>query len=218
MFEFKKIFSWFWPQIIEICGSDINPYLEVLMDRGRYILNSEHENYSYGSSGIYFRKILKKINASRRKIKDALILGFGVGSIASLLREEFKLDCRLKGVEIDKLVLDLGKKYFNTGRFSDIEIIHQDAYEFVINERNKYDLIIVDVTLNLKTPDQFETLYFLSVLKNIMSENCVLILNHQVFNKETKEKLQGLEAAFKACFNHFYVLNLMSSGRVFVAE
>lgn len=214
----KKIISWFWPLAIELRGSNINPYLEVLMDRGRFILNSELENYSYGPAQTYYRKILRKINLNQHNIKDTLILGFGVGSIASVLKEEIKLDCSIKGVEIDSTVLDLGKKYFNIGRFSKTEIILQDAYDFVFSEKNKFDLIIVDVTLNLKTPDQFETFTFLSGLKNLMNTHTVLILNHQVFSKETRDKVPELESLFKQCFENVRMYTLMGSGRVFIVN
>jgi spermidine synthase len=214
----KKLISWLWPVAIEVRESDINPYLEVIMDRGRLMLNSEMENYSYGSAKTYYRKILKKISLKRDKIRDVLILGFGVGSIASILKEEIKLDCNIKGVEIDKIVLELGKKYFDIDRFANTEVFLQDAYDFVVKENNKYDLIITDVTLNLKTPDKFETHSFFSQIKKLMKDHTVFILNHQVFSRETKDKVQVLESIMKGSFENVQVLSLMSSGRVVIVH
>ncbi|MBE9480460.1 MAG: hypothetical protein IMY69_02060, partial [Bacteroidetes bacterium] len=87
-----KVFikSFFDDKTIEKTSSQINPYLEIKKEKGKYILNSKNVNYSYGGLHKAFQKIFRKINLKEEKIKNVLILGFGAGSIASILLDEYK--------------------------------------------------------------------------------------------------------------------------------
>lgn len=85
----------------------------------------------------------KKLNA-----KSILILGLGGGTLAKLLRKKYP-DAKIIGVEIDPIMIELGKKYLDLDRY-DIDIKIIDAFKFLKNSKQKYDLLIVDTYLGDK--------------------------------------------------------------------
>ena len=74
-----------------------------------------------------FRKAFSRFNIRERDISNALILGFGTGSVASILCDEYKKDVYLTGVEKDPVVIDLAKKYFHIDRYKNLSLHIEDA-------------------------------------------------------------------------------------------
>jgi len=76
------------------------------------------------------------------EVKDVCILGLGAGVAVKLLNQFYKIE-RIVGVEIDKVVVDLGKKFFDLND-DNLEIHIQDAAEYVKKSSERFDLIIID--------------------------------------------------------------------------
>ena len=121
-------------KVIEKAGSRVNPVLEVLMLGDNLLLNSANTNYSFGGLHRVFQKVFAKINIQKITIGDVLILGFGAGSVASILRDELGMKCRIKGVEKDEEVIRLGAKHSNTSRFDRLELVQEDAAKYMRSE------------------------------------------------------------------------------------
>ncbi|NTW32517.1 MAG: fused MFS/spermidine synthase [Bacteroidetes bacterium] len=182
---FLKIKSYFKGKVIEQTNSKINPCLEVKYVNGNFLLNSFHINYSYGSNQKIFLAELKKINIQNRNIKDVLILGFGAGSVASLLHEKFKINCNITGVEIDEKIIELAHKYFNVQRFENTEIICADAFDFISKNEKLFDLIIVDVYIDNVIPQNIESEQFIKQLKTSLNNKGIIVFNKLIYSKET---------------------------------
>jgi spermidine synthase len=81
--------------------------------------------------------------------RKVLILGGGEGATArEVLR--FKTVERVVMVDIDPVVIEVAKKYlpeWHRGAFDDprLELIIEDGYEYIINEGEKFDVIIADL-------------------------------------------------------------------------
>lgn len=80
------------------------------------MLNARFANYSFGMLHEMFINTFKKIKLQHRNIKEALLLGFGAGSFASILTDDYRMNCHITAVEKDRLVIEIGRKYFDTGR------------------------------------------------------------------------------------------------------
>jgi len=52
------------------------------------------------------------------------------------------MKCRIFAIENDDEIIHLGKKYFNTQRFTNLELIKEDAFSYVLNCKDKFDLIL----------------------------------------------------------------------------
>ena len=63
----------------------VTPRLQIHLSDGEYTLDSTHVNYSFGGLHLVFRKAFARFNIRQTEIADALVLGFGTGSVASIL-------------------------------------------------------------------------------------------------------------------------------------
>ncbi len=205
-----KVFikSFFDDKTIEKTSSQINPYLEIKKEKGKYILNSKNVNYSYGGLHKAFQKIFKKINLKEEKIKNVLILGLGAGSIVSILLDEYKFDCQITGVEKDPKVIELAKKYFEVEKFSGLKIQIADANDFLLINKNTFDLVIVDLYIDYEVPPEFETIQFLKNLKEDINTNGLLIFNKLIYNHSSKKSAIQLVDRFNEIFGEIDVYKI----------
>mgnify|MGYP001568130972 FL=1 len=95
-----------------------------------------------------WKSTLKQIRNKNEEIRDILILGLGGGTLAKLLRKKYP-NAKITGVEIDPIMIELGKKYLDLDKYN-IDIKIQDAFKFLEKNTKKYDLIIVDTYLGDK--------------------------------------------------------------------
>jgi len=196
----QKFLSYFSDILIEKTKSDLHTDLSVYLSNGKYMLNSAECNYSYGSLHFAFQRQFSKLHVENFSIEDALILGFGAGSIASILHEEYSLNCHIMGVEKDHKILELGYKYFNVQRFTNTEIIEDDATHFLENNSKDYDFIVADIYIGNDVPALCETEYFLSLLFKALSINGLIIFNKFYYDKKTKESADRLVICFNKVF------------------
>ena len=107
------------------------------------------------------------------------------------------MQCRITAVEKDPEVIRIGEKYFDTGRFKDVEILEADAAEFMANESRTYDLIIVDVYVDFEVPASCETMEFVNTLYNCLNKGGMILFNKLIYNKEAATSADLLEGKFK---------------------
>ena len=194
------ILSFLGGRLVEQVDSKVNGSLFIYHINGRYLLNTQNGNYSYGPLHHGFKNAFDRLTIKERQIESALILGFGAGSIVSILQEEYMLNCRMTAIEYDPVILEIGQKYFNTQRFSHLDIHLTDAYDFVLNNDETYDLIAFDVYIDDSIPGKFETPEFLRALKNRLSKNGMLVFNKDTHSPDMKKQLAKTEELFKEIF------------------
>lgn len=153
MKSFEKLLSYVSGHIVETRPSAVSGELEVWHQNGKYVLHSPNANYSFDTLHRVFQKAFKRYEVKKRNPKNVLILGFGAGSVATILCDELKLSPHITGVELDPEVLALAKKYFDLDRFSKLYIYPGDATEFVQQDRTLHDLIISDVFVDKNIPE-----------------------------------------------------------------
>lgn len=178
--------------LVEKEKGQINPYLKVRIEGGKYVLNSQFVNYSFGGLHSVFSKVFNKYDFSSRKVENVLVLGFGAGSVASLLRKEGQLTCPITGVEGDKVVIKLTKKYFDPEQYSPLELIHGDAFEYIMNTKNRYDIIIVDIFIEDNVPERFMKSDFIQKLNDVLSNDGILFYNKMVNTSNQKKEVEKL--------------------------
>jgi len=218
MKRFTHFSSYITPITIEKFRSELNPYLEVTYSKGKYVLNARFANYSFGMLHEVFVTTFKKTKLQHRNIKEVLLLGFGAGSVASILTDNYKLDCHITAVEKDQLVIDIGEKYFNTNRYNNLELHCSDAAEFVTKDNMQYDLIVVDVFSDLDVPKELETKDFILALKSRLNPNGLVLFNKVVYNYSLKKQLPELKSLFESCFEKVSIYHTMGINRVIIAE
>lgn len=198
----KRFFSYFYPIPIEKTGSKLNPYLEVIMHRGRLLLNTRNANYAFGDAQVKFSKTFHRIRLKEKEIDSVLILGFGVGGIAGILRNTLKITCPITGVELDETIIELGKKYFGAFNYDHLEVHQMDAMAFLCQNRELFDLIIVDIFIDAIVPSQFETEDFISDLYAHLNGNGIIAFNKMTHTFKLNREMQRLVGLFDKQFQH----------------
>ena len=195
-----QIFSYLGGREVEQVESELNGTLFIYHINGKYLLNTAHANYSYGPCHKGFKRAFDRLNVRERPIQNTLILGLGAGSIVSILQEEYQLNCKITAIEYDPVILELGQKYFNTQRFRNLDIHLTDAYDFVLHNDDKYDLIAFDVYIDDKIPGKFESPEFFKALKGLLAKNGMLVFNKDTHSSEMRKQLSNTEALFRDIF------------------
>jgi hypothetical protein len=190
MRQAKNIFRFFTsflsPVKLEERKGSVTPQLEIYLSNGRYVLDSARVNYSFGGLHAVFRKAFSRFNIRERDISSALILGFGAGSVASILCDEYKKDLHLTGVEKDPVVIDLAKKYFHIDRYKDLSLHMEDAGDFVENCNKKFDLVVVDIFVGIDVHEKFREEKFLAGLGRLLSPGGISFFNVVVYDEKVR--------------------------------
>ena len=207
----KHLGSFFYPILIEARKGTINPYLEVTKYNGKYLLNNENANLSFGGLHKIFEQFFEIICIKEYQFNNVLILGMGAGSIVSLLKDKYKHVGYITAIEKDEVVIELAKKHFNICRFQLLTIRNEDAFEYVKKTDVKYDLIISDLFIDTDVPEIFASKEYLMNLKRISKEKCCVI-----YNKITSKPIQKIESIelfnnFSSVFNNSKLHRLYSN-------
>ena len=193
---FKKLFSYFIPINVFKQKSNISQMLEVTWADGQLVLDSKNTNYSYGSLQRILRKGLKFIGFERIKTMDhILVLGVAGGSVIKTLVDEISFEGKITGVEIDKYVIALANEYFHLDKIQNLEIIIDDAFEFVLKTKDNYDLIIIDIFQDTKMPNfLFETFFINRICDLLQPKGCILFNTMVLNDKQKKLNVEFLNA------------------------
>lgn len=184
----KKLFSYFIPINVFQQKSNISQTLEVTWINGELVLDSKNTNYSYGSLQRILRKGLKFIGFERIKTMDhILVLGVAGGSVIKTLVDEINFEGKITGVEIDNSVITIANEYFHLDQIKNLEIIIDDAFEFVLKTKNKYDVVIIDVFQDTKMPNFLFETFFINRICYLLQPKGFILFNTMILNEKQKQ-------------------------------
>jgi spermidine synthase len=185
----KRLLSFLLPVKIHQKKSVYSKNLEVTWNNGYLVLDSENTNYSYGSLQRVLKKGLKYIGYERiRGFQSILVLGVAGGSVIETLKKEIKFDGIITGVEIDPVVVELATKYFGLGKYNNVSIVIDDAFEFALKTKEKYDLIIIDVFQDTTMPNFLFEDFFINRINFLLNVNGFILFNTMVLTKNDTER------------------------------
>jgi hypothetical protein len=180
----KKIFSYLLPIKIHTIKSDLSKSIEVTWSNGELVVDSENTNYSYGSLQRILRLGLKTIGFDKIiKMDHVLLLGVAGGSVVKTLVDEIKFEGRITGVEIDAEIVKLANHYFKLDEIKQLEIVIDDAFEFVLKTKEKYDLIIIDVFQDTTMPNFLYESYFINRICFLLQSKGFVLFNTMLLNQ-----------------------------------
>lgn len=191
----KKIKSLIWPVILEKRSSEFNPVLEITLFGGKVMLNSRNANYSRGALHDVMLKALKLVKKDFDcPMQNVLMLGYGGGSAADIIRKHYNTTARISAVEIDPEVISIAKQWFPV---SDVNLIQADACEFVKSDTGKYDLIIADIFIDINMPHfSIEKEFYADVARRL-APGGVFIQNLMISKSNILQQLQTLGTLMK---------------------
>jgi len=190
----------FWEKILYKGESPLGGEIKVVEGYGfrRLIIDGFTQSRTLNSNGRTDQHYWDKMIPADLQLgldSRVLLLGLGAGTIAKIITKKFG-PVAIDGVEIDPLVIELAKKYFDL-RESNINIQVTDAKDFVKNLRYKYDLICMDVFKGGGIPKEIETKGFFERVKALLKEDGVLTIN-KIFSG--KEELDSFESFIEGIF------------------
>jgi spermidine synthase len=201
----KRILSYLLPIKIYQRKSSISKKLEVTWNKGQLVLDSENTNYSYGSLERILRKGLLYIGFDRiKKFENVLVLGVAGGSVIKTLTQEVKFKGKITGVEIDETAVEIAKKFFELDQIPNLNLVVDDAFEFVLKTKEKYDLIIIDVFQDTKMPNFLFEDFFINRINFLLQVNGFILFNTMVLSFTDKKR----NATYKKKFNDNYSVRL----------
>ncbi len=166
-------------KILEERKSEFNGNLRVVktLGIGTYI-QSNGLTQSGGIVEKIWKQTLRSLNHKSLTINHVLVLGLGGGTVAKLIRKKWP-GAKITGVEIDPIMVELGKKYFRLNE-ADVDVKITDAIKFLNYKSstiNHYDLIIVDLYNGDQFPKQFETENYIQLVRSHLTKSGVAIFN-----------------------------------------
>ncbi len=200
-----KFFSYFLPINVIKQKSAISSSLEVTWNNGELVLDSKNTNYSYGSLQRILKKGLKYIGYNRiREFENILVLGVAGGSVIKTLVEEIKFKGKITGVEIDSEIVKIANTYFKLNEITNLEIIVEDAFEFVLKTKENFDLIIIDIFQDTTMPNFLFEDFFINRVNYLLKVNGFILFNTMVINEQNR--IRNLE--YKKKFGGNYSLRM----------
>ncbi|MFH6949854.1 spermidine synthase [Flavobacterium sp. FlaQc-51] len=180
----QKLFSYIIPIKIFKKKSERSKIIEITWANGELVLDSENTNYSYGSLQRILRYGLRNIGYDTiLKMDHILLLGVAGGSVIKTLVDEIEYKGKITGVEIDPDIIQIANQYFNLDQIKQLEIIIDDAFEFVLKTKNKYDLIIIDIFEDIKMPNFLFESFFSERICFLLEKNGFVLFNTMILDE-----------------------------------
>ena len=201
----KRLLSYILPVKIYQKKSEFSKNLEVTWNNGYLVLDSENTNYSFGSLQRVLKKGLKYIGYDRINTFDnILILGVAGGSIIETLKNEVKFEGKITGVEIDRTVVEIANNYFGLNQYKNVEIVIDDAFEFVLKTKERYDLIVIDIFQDTIMPNFLFEDFFINRINFLLNVNGFILFNTMVLDYQDRRR----NALYKSKFNNNFSVRL----------
>ncbi len=200
----KGKFKMLGTSVLEERESKYNGHLKVVrtFGMGNYI-QASGLTQSGGIVESIWRSTLRQVHSTQYKVQKILILGLGGGTLAKLLRKKYP-NAKITGVEIDPVMIELGKKYLDLDKYKiDIKVEDTNKFKF-----DKYDLVVVDMYSGDNFPKEFESEEFLKKL----SKFPIVIINRLYYGDKRPDTVRfgnKLEKIFKKVIWHYPEAKLM---------
>ena len=182
---FRRLLSYLIPIHVLQKNSSISKSIEVNWNNGQLVIDSKNTNYSYGSLQRILRIGLKKIGFETiQSMESILVLGVAGGSVIKTLVDEIKFKSKITGVEIDPAIIEIANTYFQLNQISNLSIIIEDAFEFVLKTKETYDLIIIDIFQDTEMPNFLFEKFFINRIGDILNNRGYILFNTMLLNEK----------------------------------
>ena len=180
----RKFFSYIIPIKIFKKKSARSKMIEVTWVNGELVLDTENTNYSYGSLQRILRYGLRNIGYEKIvEMKHILLLGVAGGSVVKTLVDEIEYKERITGVEIDPEMIQIANQYFNLNEIKQLEVVIEDAFEFVLKTKEKYNLIIIDIFEDTHMPNFLFEKFFVDRICTILRDDGFVLFNTMILDE-----------------------------------
>lgn len=171
-----SFFHYFFPQKIHFPNSKYNRGLVVVDYGTSATLFSENLIESGRIMTQIWGKGLKNLLPRSFSPSSVLLLGLAGGSNAALISQKYP-QAQIIGVDIDPVMIDIGRRYFGLDKVKNLTLVVEDASEFVrhLPPDKVFDLVLLDCFIGENIPPKLESLSFIT---NLRCHSRFLLVNH----------------------------------------
>jgi len=169
-----SIKQYFSPELIKIFHSDHNGEIRLERFFNQFQLTVDGLLESGVVMVRVWRDSLARLLPKNFKPKNILMLGVAGGSAVKWLSQKWP-KAQITGVEIDPVMIDIGKKYFELDKIPNFKLVNADAIKYIKNSQSRWDLILADCYKGYAVPAAFNDIKFL--------KKCVSLTDNFLINR-----------------------------------
>lgn len=155
--------------------------------------------YSDGTRYLPAIGVIDHLKPIMHNVKKVLVLGTGLGSMVDIMHSE-KFFPKITLVEIDKVILSWAIELMDPEYLKDIVPVCDDASNFLVHNKEQYDLIFIDIFFGRVVPDFVTNKEFLELCRNHLSKGGHVALNYIINNEnEWMAVYMTFSEIFKDC-------------------
>ena len=202
------LLSFLYPVRLRNYTSRFSGNIEINLVNGVKIIDTKNSNYSYGSLQKVLKSGLKAIKFGNN-FRNILVLGMGGGSVVPTIRHDFHSEAHITLVDIDEEIIAIAQNEFDLLNYSNLKLVHDDAFAFMENQHSPFDLIIMDVFIIDRVPDIFQSEDFLNlILKNLSPKG--FLLYNTMNATMSDDVLQRMRNFLVPAFNEVIILEAVN--------
>lgn len=195
---YKKILSYIYPITLQ---KSIGTQLSVLylqLYRNQLILGTNQAIYSYGLRYNPFAKTFALLQNDLKKVDSFLLLGTGLGSALHILQQKHQCFPNTVCIDNDLEIIKFSKSHLNLNSRNNVQWICTDVRDYLETNKQKFNLIGVDIFKDLIVPNFITKPPFIIACKNALLPNGICIFN-LIFRHDTAK--QNVEKLLHQHFN-----------------
>ena len=213
-----RLLSLAWPVRVARWTGRYQP-LELTYEMGRPVVNSRHANQSWGSLHRLWQQALGLAVPPGPGPDRALVLGFGAGSVASILHHEQRRRVHITGVEGEPLMLQLADRQHRPFDRDQVSTHLADAFAWAhACPEPPFPLVVVDLFVELDVPEAAAEPPFLDDLRRLTRPNGLLVVNTIPHDEKTRDRSERIASGLRLRFTTVEELTLEGVNRVFIAR
>lgn len=190
--------------------------LFLVWEQGRLVINGPKSNQSFGSLHQVWQQALER-TAPWPAQGPVLILGFGGGSAAWIIRREMRCANPIIGVDIDPVMLQLARDEFRAHRLADLELVEADALRYLARKAPTAAMVLVDLFHDLDLAPGVDEPPFFDDLHRCIAPGGHLLFNTVVHDDRSRERSQRIGIGLRQRFGPVEELDCRQGNVVFLA-
>lgn len=210
MLEFTELMSVYeglsLPNVIFQTSSKYNEDIKVVESNGvrRLVVNNHTQSLSYNSpqaESMVWGRTLRLLQSEAPELGNVLVLGMGGGTMEHLLANAYP-NLLIVSVELDDVMVDIAKKYFEVDKIPNHYIIADDACRLVVEPQlfnlrfESFQALIVDIFIGDAYPDLGKSGNFLAHVCKMVQPGGLVIINRiylQDHQEDVHDFLENVE-------------------------
>ncbi len=204
----KHLLSYLIPEKVAEFHSPYNHYIRINRESNRMklLVNGSPQSGKYIEQ--LWNSAFKAFGVGHGgQAKKILVLGVAGGTVIRMLHGFFS-DAVITGVDIDPLMITIGKKYFGLDDVAGLRLIRSDANTFIqstVKKNKQYDMVILDMSFGRVIPKFVTSPTFLRRIRSTLSSSgCVVInyLRELEYQKQSDKLMRTLQNIFLVVHDH----------------